>query len=301
MAASLRVLITGASGFFGSAIARACVQAGIEVSAIRRADSKLARLEEVIGRIAFFNNSDSGIDSALNRRPDAIVHTATCYGRSGEPWRLLLETNTMFPLRLLEKAMNSGVGLFINIDTVLDPKTNVYALSKRQFADWGRIAAELGTVRFANVRLEHLYGPGDDPSRFVPYIIQKCLANADSVPLTEGRQLRDFIHIDDAAAAILTLVRAGARFPAGWSEFELGSGMPVSIRQLVEQIHRLTESKATLCFGAIPYRVNEPMRSVADTSKLTELGWACRVALDDGLLQTIKTERAGCLASPVKH
>lgn len=297
----MRVLITGATGFLGSAIARLCVTAEMEVSAIRRTGSNLARLDGVAERIAFFDNTDAGIAAALDHPYDAVVHAATCYGRQGESWPTLLETNTLFPLRILEKVVGRDPFVFVNIDTVLDAHTNAYAMSKRQFADWGRMAVKLGGFRLANVRLEHLYGPNDDPSRFVPQIIHQCLANAESIPLTEGHQLRDFIHIDDAAAGILRLLGVSETLPSGWSEFDLGSGLPVSIRQLVEHIHRLTNSQAKLCFGAKPYRVGEMMASTADISKLVELGWACRVSLDVGLAQTIDFERAMYPASSGAH
>lgn len=290
----VRVLITGATGFLGSAVACACLAAGIEVSAIRRPRSNLARLDGIADRIVFYDNTEAGIDAAFDHegKYDAVMHMATCYGRQGESWSTLLETNAVFPLRILEIALNRGVGLFLNIDTVLDPMINAYALSKRQFIEWGQLAARPGALRFANIRLEHLYGPGDEPSRFVTHIIRQCLANTESIPLTEGRQMRDFIHIDDAAAGIVQLLGARERLPAGWSEFGLGSGQPVSIRQLVECIHHLTDSQARLRFGAIPYRLNEAMESKADIAKLTGLGWACRVPLDEGLAQTVGSEKA---------
>lgn len=290
----MQVLITGATGFLGSAVARACVAAGIKVSAIRRTHSSLDRLNGIIDHIAFYENTEEGVDAAFDHANgiDAVVHTATCYGRQGESWRTLLETNVVFPLCILEKASSLGIGLFLNIDTVLDCQTNAYALSKRQFSDWGRLRAQSEELRFVNVRLENIYGPDDDPSHFVIHVIRQCLANAESIPLTEGRQMRDFIHIDDAVAGVMQLLDASKTLSAGWSEFDLGSGHPVSIRQLVERIHHLTASQAKLCFGDIPYRPYERMESMADISKLAELGWACHVPLDDGLTQTIGFERA---------
>lgn len=290
----MRVLITGVTGFLGSAVARACVAAGHEVRAFRRPSSQLTRLAGIVEHIAFYDTSDAGIDAALDsiRGCDAVIHTATCYGRQGESMSALLETNAIFPLRILEKVSTQDGGLFLNFDTVLDPRINAYSLSKRQFADWGRLIAKFGRLRFVNVRLEHLYGPGDEPSRFVTQIIRQCLSNAASIPLTEGQQMRDFIHVNDAVAGIMQLLDESKKLPLGWSEFDLGSGCQISIRQLVELIHRLTFSQAKLCFGVIPYRDHETMETNADISRLTKLGWLCRVPLNDGLAQTINFERA---------
>ena len=293
----MRILITGATGFLGSAIAHACVASGIEVSAIRRPHSNLTRLSGIVERITFHDNTDAGVAAALNCQGgcDAVIHAATCYGRNGETNATLLETNTNFPLIILEKSLDLGTSLFINIDTVLSAQINAYALSKRQFADWGHMLCKSGMMRFVNVRLEHLFGPGDDPSRFLTYIIRQFLANAESVSLTEGSQMRDFIYINDAAAGIMQILNAKEKLPAGWSEIDLGSGQLVSIRQLVERIHHLMESNTQLCFGKIPYRANEPMKSIADISKIVELGWTCRMPLEDGLMETINFEKSKLL------
>lgn len=292
----MRVLITGATGFLGGALVRACLAAGMDVVAARRPHSPVDRLADVADRVTFHDVSDDGLDAALGTATpcDAIIHAATCYGRNGEAWTAVFEANTRFPLRLLERAVARGVGTFINIDTVLDPQVNAYALSKRQFADWGRLAAcHSPALRFVNVRLEHIYGPGDDASKFVTHIIRRCLANAESIPLTEGLQRRDFIHVSDAVAGLRQLLEVGhgGLLPTGWSEFDLGSGEAVRLRDLVELVHRLSASRAGLQFGALPYRANESMESVADTAALRALGWQCRIPLAEGLKQTIDYEK----------
>lgn len=289
----MRVLITGITGFLGSEIARACVAAGLKINAIRRPSSSLARLDGIIEHISFYDNTKEGIHYALNSADgcEAIIHAATCYGRQGEEWTTLVETNNLFPLCILEVAEATGVKCFINIDTVLDSRINAYALSKRQFSEWGRFLSENGQMRFVNVRLEHLYGPGDHNLRFVTSIIRQCLSNSGPIELTDGRQMQDFIYIDDAVSGIMHLLLSREFIPLGWAEFDLGSGHPVSIRELVEQIHRAINSKAQLNFGKLPSRKYERNESKADNSRLKELGWRSRTSLADGIKKTIDYER----------
>lgn len=290
----MRVLITGATGFLGGAVAHACVSAGMEVLATRRPTSRVERLAHLAG-VTFFDASENGIEAALGKVGScaAIIHSATCYGRHGESWTLQHETNTTFPLHLLEKALGQGVKLFLNIDTVLDPQINAYALSKRHFADWGRLATKPPCdLSFVNIRLEHVYGPGDHPSKFVTHLIRQCLANAEVIPLTEGNQRRDFIHVNDAVSGILKILCVGSsgKLASGWTELDLGNGQAVTIRELAETVHRLCGSHAGLRFGAVPYRPNEAMESIADTDFLKTLGWQCQMSLEEGLKDTIDFE-----------
>ncbi len=290
------MLITGATGYLGSAIVRNCVAAGMRVLATQRKYSCLDRLADLSDKITFYGASDEELELALREgRCDAIIHTATCYGRQKESLAEQLETNCRFPLNLLEKAVAHKVGVFLNIDTVLAPQVNAYALSNSQFADWGRLvtASETNELRFVNIRMEHFYGPGDASFKFITYIIRKCLTNDGIIPLTEGLQKRDFIHVNDAVSAVMKLLYAGLQeeFPIGWLESDVGSGSAVTIRSLVNTVKRLSGSQVELCFGAIPYRANELMVSVADISLLSTLGWECNVPLEEGLKNTIDFEK----------
>jgi nucleoside-diphosphate-sugar epimerase len=192
-----------------------------------------------------------------------------------------------YPLQLLDAARTARIGMFINAGTSLVPELGAYALTKHQFAQWGRQIAAASPIGFINVRLEHLYGPGDGPGKLVTYLIGMCLDNRPEIPLTTGEQKRDFIFIHDAVAAFLELIRAAPRIGGGFHEFPVGSGRSITIRQLAEDIHRMTASTSSLRFGAIPYRPHEPMESRADLSAIRHLGWSPATPLEAGLRSTI--------------
>ncbi len=77
----------------------------------------------------------------------------------------------------------------------------------------------------------------------------------------------------------------------GFANYDIGSGNPVPVRDLVELIHKLTGSRSRLSFGALPYRAGEPMLTRADPSALLALGWRPLVQLPEGLARTIEAER----------
>jgi len=285
----MKILVTGATGFLGSHLVKALLKQGHRVIVLKRSFSDTRRLKEVLSSVAVYDLDRSPLSDPFrdHGKLDAVLHTATCYGRGGESSSELCEANLAFPLRLLEAACSHGTARFINTDTSLERGINAYALSKKQFSEWGKLAADGGRIRFVNVVLEHFYGPGDDDGKFVTHVIKSCREGVPELKLTKGEQERDFIYIDDVVSAYqLLLEQQGCAEPA-WAEYPLGSGETVFIRALVEMISRLTGSTTQLNFGALPYRQNEAMRSVADVGALEGLGWRTTMDLAAGLARTV--------------
>jgi len=253
----------------------------------------LHRIESILPKLTLHDVDEADVSKLFTQhgKIDAVIHTATCYGRNGESTSQVLEANLMFPLKLMDAAAASDVGLFMNTDTVLDKYLNPYALSKGQFAEWGRYFSGQKKIRFLNLRLEHFYGPGDDQSKFTTHVIKSCLANVPELKLTLGEQQRDFIYIDDVVAAYSLLLDKRESFNEEFMEFEVGSGAAITIKKLVEMIHRLSASTTHLNFGAHPYRAGEAMFSQANLGALRALGWSCHCDIETGLKQVIDQER----------
>ena len=282
------ILLTGATGYLGSQIANAFVCAKHRVAILTRKNSNLSRINSLLPNLQVFNLED-GLDKPFRilGKVHAVVHTATCYGRKGETPLAVFEANTVFPLRLLEIATNFGADSFFNTDTVLNEYINTYSLSKHQFAEWGKSFASEGAIKFINIQLEHFYGPGDDAQKFTSYVIRSCLNNLSEIKLTAGEQSRDFVHVDDVVRAYTCLVDKATKLDSGYHNCGVGSGQSVSLKEFVNKIHRLTNSRSKLMFGALPYRKYELLQSQADTSLLEEIGWNCQLSLEQGLEQTI--------------
>ena len=180
---------------------------------------------------------------------------------------------------------------FINTGSALAPEVSPYALSKHQFAQWGRMLATQsgGQFRFVNVLLQHMYGPGDDASKFTTHVLHTCHRNDPVLKLTAGEQARDLIYIDDVVSAYDTLLTQSLQLDAVL-DIEVGSGLAPTIRQFVETAHRLTASRTEMLFGALPYRANEAMHCLANVERMTQLGWAPAFDLHAGLKKTIELE-----------
>lgn len=282
------VLITGATGFLGSHITEKFVNNGHRVIILRRSFSDTWRIKHLLSKVICYD-----VDKIPLERPfkeykiDVIIHTATKYGRKGESIEEVIEANLYFPLKILEIATFFNTAAFFNTDTILHKYLNYYSLSKKQFAEWLNIFSK--KIKIFNLKLEYIYGERDDTTKFVPWVITQILKNVKEIKLTEGRQKRDFVYVEDVVKAYYMIFTKVNNFGKGLYEYEIGSGNPVEIKNLVKLIKGLIgNTKTFLHFGALPYRENETMESNTNLEKIKrDIGWCPNISLEKGLLKTI--------------
>lgn len=291
----MNILITGATGFLGSALAKYWAQAGHQLTLLVRPTSSLRRVEALLPAVQLARCiSDTDIVQLVqDNAPDLIVHTACAYGRLGETALQVLDANVRLGMLLLDGVLGQTGGRvgFINTGTVLEPSVSNYALSKQQFAQWGDVLAQQNPARlqFINIRLQHMFGPDDDQSKFTSHVLHACQRHQPQLALTAGEQRRDFIYIDDVVSAYDAVVGKLNEFSLS-DQVDVGSGNAPPLRSFVEQVHSLTGSRTELQFGAIPYRANEAMLCQADTRRLQNLGWQPAYSLEQGIRKTIELQ-----------
>lgn len=295
----MKILLTGGTGFLGRALLTDFLARGCTVIVVSRGGASCVEVKGEGVPYELCGTSLESLSTAFRKHPDidVVVHAATDYGRSAKLPTGVFEGNVEFPVRLLDLAMNSSVGLFVNIDTFFNVKNSKYqylgeyALSKRHFQEWGEVCARQGRLRFVNLCLYHLFGPGDGAEKFITSVINDCLRDA-AIDLTDGYQRRDFIFVDDAVGAVTCAVKAEFGKAAGYVHYDVGSGTSCSIRELVELIKRLSNSRSVLNFGALASRIGEFSNARADVRSLKEIGWIPKTCLEDGLRATIDSCRS---------
>jgi CDP-paratose synthetase len=286
-------LFTGGTGFLGSHIVRLLAQnSDSQLILLKRVRSKLNSLAGILPRLKLYDLERTPLERVFeDQRIHTIVHCATNYGRDQTSASDIVDTNLCLPLKLLELGERSGnTAAFINTDTILNKGISAYSLSKKQFRDWLEVFSRNMTC--VNMAFEHFFGPGDNPSKFVSFIVRNILEEAESLPLTPGEQRRDFIFIDDVARAAVRLIQWAEGAKKGFFDFEVGTGRSIPIREFVLLAKKLAGNTRTrLDFGALPYRPNEIMDAVADNRAVSALGWRPEVSLEEGLRLTIEAER----------
>lgn len=118
------------------------------------------------------------------------------------------------------------------------------------------------------VRPGNLYGPGQNPTKFIPYVIAKL---KDNLPLdvTPCEQKRDFIHVDDFTYAIEGLL---LNYNKCIGEIvNVSSGKSISLKNIIEKYKTEFNSTSKVNYGAIPYRENEAMDLCCDITKLERI------------------------------
>ena len=285
------VVISGVTGFLGSYLARHCIASGYSVCGIKRKNSSLHRLQGICSKIQYINIEKGNLTEQLESvNPCAVLHTACVYGRTNEKASKILETNVQFSLQILEAAIDARVSCFINADTALSNDIDAYSLSKSQFKQWGMHLKD--QIKFINMRIELMYGVGDSDNKFVQWFVNQLHQQAVDIPLTTGDQIRDFIYVDDVAAAFITVLKNMNLLPA-FSNFDVATGSPVKVKTFLQMIVKeyttlYSEPKSFLGFGTISQRKHCAMSAAIDPFPLKQLGWEPKVSHKEGIIKVLE-------------
>lgn len=181
--------------------------------------------------------------------------------------------------------------LLVGEDAASDPR-NVYAATKvhgeHLAAAWSRETR--GTA--AALRFHNVYGPGlprDTPYAGVAALFVSRLANGQP-PLVfeDGGQRRDFVHVEDVAAAVVAATRSG--LPAGLTALNVGSGRVTTIVEMARLLAEAVGGPAPVITG--DYRLGDVRHITADSTRAREvLGWQARISIEDGVADLIHEAR----------
>lgn len=296
----MRVLLTGATGFIGSHVARHLVGQGHDVHALVREGSDRWRINDLQDRISIVSGGlplDERAAAAVRTLgPEVCIHAAW-FATPGEYLHSernldLVASSLSFARSLVRAGCRRIVGLgtcfeydtrfgFLTETTPTRPES-LYAASKLGLGLTLQRFGDVAGVEVAWARLFYQYGPFEDSRRLVPSVIRTVLAGNEA-SVTPGEQVRDFLHVEDVAAAVCAVAFSDLQ-----GAVNVGSGHPVTVREIVEMIGDLTRCERLIAVGARPYADGDPMFVCADSARLRGTGWTPRISLHDGLTRTIE-------------
>jgi len=297
----MRVLVTGGAGFIGSHFAKRLAGAGEDVVVLDKltysgnpANLEGAQVELVEGDIC-----DPIAVTAAGEGCDAVVNFAaeTHVDRSIHGASEFIETDVLGTYVLLHWARENGTRLVqVSTDEVygdvpegassregdaLHP-SSPYSASKAG-GDLQVIAAvRTHGVDASITRGSNTYGPNQYPEKIIPLFVTNAL-DGEPLPLYgDGRQSRDWLHVEDHCAAIELVLRQGA----SGEIYNVGGGEEIENRDLTRTILDLTGADESL-IRHVEDRPGHDRRYSLDTTKLRELGWGPERRLADGLPETV--------------
>ena len=134
------------------------------------------------------------------------------------------------------------------------------------------------------LRLYLAYGPRQDVNRFLPIIIKGCIENK-KFPCSNGEQLRDFVHVDDAVEAIIkSLTNKNARGQI----INIGSGKPKRIKSVIEKVKKISRGGYPQ-YGMFKLRKFEISKLYPNVKKAkSKINWSPKISFEKGLKSTIR-------------
>ncbi len=297
------VVVTGGTGFLGRYAVHALLREGYEVHVASHTwdgpfdPSAMLRVHHC----NLLHESDSG-DLLQMIRPTHLLHLAW-ETTPGEYWnspnniewveaslRLLREFHACGGKRVLlagscaEYDWSSGT--CHETQTPLQPNS-FYGTCKQAFWETAEPYAKLTGLSAAWGRLFHLYGPGEAPQRFVSSLVESLLNNEPAV-CHHGGHLRDYLHVADAAEAMVALLDSSVTGPVN-----IASGRAVKLEDLATTLAELMGGKQTPRIELAKDTAENPHEIAAETQRLNEeVGWTPSITLDEGLRSVVNTMRA---------
>jgi len=293
----MRALVTGAAGFVGAVLARRLVSDRHEVHALVRPGSDLWRLEGVDARIHEVDLAEEPAvsDVVARVRPEWIFHLAAhgAYPFQSD-FRAMVRTNVLGTIHLVESCLRVGFEALVNTGSSSEygfvdhaPTENEeprpssdYAVTKLTATLYCRAAAARSGLSIPTLRLYSIYGPYEEPSRFVPRLAVHGLLKR-LPPLVSPEVARDFVFADDVVDAYLAAASRRGTEPG--AIYNVGTGRQTSIREAVEIARRVLSIEAAPEWGTMPNRAWDTTIWVGNPDKIKrELGWKPRTTFEDG-------------------
>lgn len=287
-----RAVITGGTGFIGGCLVRALIAEGWNVHILTSGSMNHARVSEFGGRVTWSGISDAELDAVLISATH-FFNFSVVYDRADIRDDYLLEVNVELPLRILQRLEVIGG----NITCILgDSFFTKFPISATQQTRYTHSKNELNRrllsftqsanadrLRIVMLQIEQVYGPGEAFTKVFPSITKLMLEQKTLIPVTHGRQLRDFIYVEDVVSAILCISVAKWQ---GIHRVECGTGIATAVGDVLHKLIKITGSSSILGFGDLSSNQDIDI-STANMAWLSNHGWTPKIKLDDGLRRLV--------------
>ncbi len=301
---TMKILVTGGSGFIGSHIVERYQGLAEEIRVLDNLRTgylhNLDGLEHqfIDGSITdreLVKKAVEGVDyifhlAALVSVPESMSKPSEC-----------VDINVIGLLNVLEEAAAAGVKKLVfassaaiygdnpivpKVETMMPEPKSPYAITKLDGEYYLDIFQREGKLETAALRFFNVFGPRQDPkgayAAAVPIFIEKAVRDENIVVFGDGGQTRDFIFVKDIVEALAFAVET----PGVTGVFNVGYGGQITINDLAEGLLGAAKSSSSIIHAE--ERPGDVRHSRASADKLRAAGWSPRHSLDEGLETTLE-------------
>ena len=298
---SPHLLVIGGTGFIGHHLLRASHQRGWKVTSVSLNSPTKERFVDDVCYLNFDVTDRGLVKKYLDKDFDYVVNLGGYINHKlfKDGGRNLIDTHFITIQNLVEVLPRNKLKRFVQIgssdeygnapapqnEKMREQPISPYSLAKVASTHFLQMLYRTEKFPAVTLRLFLTYGPEQDLGRFIPQIIRGCLDDA-TFPTTDGEQLRDFCYVEDTVRAIL---QALVVTDVSGEVFNIGSGVPVSIHEIIEKVRQITSSGKPQ-YGVVPFRPGENMELYANIFKAkTILKWLPVISLENGLQKVINS------------
>ncbi len=303
-----KVVITGAGGFIGYALAERLVNDDVEVYAVVRSAKK--KMASLLSQKKFhiilcdLQNIDQLIDLVAERDFDVFYHFAWQGVSNEDSTSLEVQLdNVKATAKAVEIAKLLGCKKFVFASSIMEyeldclmqtelfsGKRNIYRAAKKMATSVGRIYCNNSKIEYSVALVTNVYGPREFSNRFVISTLRKMLNN-EKVCFSAATQLYDFCYIDDA---VNILVLIGDKGKNNFTYY-IGDAEPQPLRNYILTMKECVGGQSELVFDAggefigVSLKYNE--FDIYSTER--ELGYKRKVDFEDGINKTVQWIKNG--------
>lgn len=286
----MNILITGATGFIGSALCREMLDGGHSVTAVIRPNSpKRDKLPREVSVIELGLDKIIGLTGSYD-----ICYNLAWNGSSGDA-RNDFETqmsNIKYTADMIRTAKRLGCRRFIGagsqaeygvVKGVCDENTApnpfmMYGAAKLSSYYMGKLAAAQEDISFVWPRIYSVYGAGENEGTLMSYLVS-CLKNSITAELSPCENMWDFMYITDCTKALRMLGEA----EKADGIYNVSAGKPRLLKEFVNEARDVINPGAEIRFGV---KAADPKRTFwlePNVDRLRKLGFECEVEFKDGI------------------
>lgn len=299
----MKVVLTGITGFVGQVLMPMLLKEseGHEFLTLNidvdEANQKYPHNEYV----NFRHIHTSDLSSVIDFNPDLVLHLATVTTSRNDTAIIhsMISANIEFGVLLLDALSKcDNMKLFVNTGSFAEfrfgegryDNAYLYSASKTAFRSFLDYYSSLYNYKYINAIPYTVYGGKMTVKRLLDYIYESLDA-CESVNMTGGEQVLDFVHVNDIASFFVQSITKFDKFIQlnNGENIHLGTGKGHSIKEVVSIIEDESGKKANINWGALPYRDRDIMYAVAPIGKNAKLiGWNTKVDIRTGIRKFIQ-------------